>query len=272
MSKIGEDTLFKAFLGDEILNRIYRGSDLIYTRYRISGVLATAPTTPEECALQGKLINGNYEAIPIPYDPETLEFDLTFSAEERPWIYNPYSAVAGGLRTVFKQVVYTAVPPESFNFYGCFNLESVDLSDIAPANKPRTLNGLCRSCGKLQSADFSGLDTSNATNYTQIFDGCSRLTTLNISSWNMSKIYTFSVPFRGCVRLTDLKFGYGLRKSLDLRDSKLLTHESALSVINGLDNIETNETVTFAAQVYSSLSEEEIAMATSKGWSVVKTN
>lgn len=46
-------------------------------------------------------------------------------------------------------------------------------------------------------------------------------------------------------------------------------HDYATSVIGKLDSVDTPKIVTFGSDIYNTLSDEEIALATSKGWTIV---
>lgn len=56
--------------------------------------------------------------------------------------------------------------------------------------------------------------------------------------------------------------------SIDMKDSVLLTHESLMNIINGLPTVETAQTLTVGTVNTAKLTENEIAIATAKGWTV----
>ena len=64
----------------------------------------------------------------------------------------------------------------------------------------------------------------------------------------------------------------GLHNAVYLADSPLLTVESAMVIINGLAEVNSSSaaTLTLHASAYNRLTPEQIAVATSKGWRVVK--
>lgn len=122
----------------------------------------------------------------------------------------------------------------------------------------------------IERIDFSNtiVNTSDITSFEQMFSTCRFLTYADISNFDFNSATTTSNMFYNCHVLTYLKFGKNLKVSIDLSFSPL-SHESALSVINGLAEVTTPQTVTFKAITYNTLTDEEIALATSKGWSVV---
>lgn len=125
--------------------------------------------------------------------------------------------------------------------------------------------GACTSIDARFNQDKPNRDLRNA------FGGDTQLKDLDISTWNMSLNSTWMSyvdMFSNNKALTDLKFGYNLATSISFKSSPL-SHESALSVINGLADIKKAETITFKQSTYDTLTEDEIALATSKGWTII---
>lgn len=148
-------------------------------------------------------------------------------------------------------------------FRGCSNLASLLLPNI----KVSYIQSAFESMSTITSLDASMLDISNVTYTNSAFNSMSKLTTLDISTWDFSRV-TNTFSFLSALRLENLKFGYNLKTSMSFQWTSL-SHESALSVINGLAEVATTKTITFKAATYNTLTDEEIALATSKGWSVV---
>ena len=156
-------------------------------------------------------------------------------------------------------------------------------------------------------------DTSNVTNMTRMFGICENLTT--VPQFNTSKVTTMSDMVAGCENLTtvplfntsnvtniygmfsfcnnltnlggvkDLGKAYTRKTSnfyayeLDLSYCKKLTHESLISVINSLYDLNLTYDVANGGILYSQqlvlgstnlakLTAEEISIATNKGWTV----
>lgn len=76
--------------------------------------------------------------------------------------------------------------------------------------------------------------------------------------------------FKLCKSLANLKFGKGLKKSIDLTDCPL-THTSALSVINGLSKVEEKQTITFSKITYDTLTKDDKEIAENKKWIINRT-
>ncbi len=139
------------------------------------------------------------------------------------------------------------------------------------------------------------LDTSQATNLEYCcqtlnalvpirlgtFD-CTGLTVRLTSSFSCAAIKQLKViinetvvfynTFNNATALTDFELeGILGTNGLSLQNSKLLTHDSLMSVINALKDYSSSSTaytVAFGDENLAKLTEEEIAMATEKGWTL----
>ena len=183
-------------------------------------------------------------------------------------------------------------------FYNCKSLTSLDVSNF-DTSKVTNMNGMFSMCSGLTSLDVSNFDTSNVTLFERMFYGCNNLTSLDISNFDTSKLIGLSDMFGGCNRLSDLylnfnisnityslgsfpyTFSYcfslknvvgkfeGTKYNLYLSDCPL-TAQSAMVFINGLATVTEKRTLSLSATTYDSLTPEQIAIATSKGWTVTR--
>ena len=62
----------------------------------------------------------------------------------------------------------------------------------------------------------------------------------------------------------------GTKFDLDLSNCRSLTAQSAMVFINGLATVTEKRTLALKASTYDSLTPEQIAIATSKGWTVTR--
>ena len=173
-------------------------------------------------------------------------------------------------------------------FTQCEKLKSVNLENIN-TSKVKTMMNIFDSCKNLTTLDLTNFDTSSLENLSGSFRNCSKLTSLDISTWDLSKINVISSMFSSDSKLTNLKFGKNLGKgynrnysnyssfTLDLSSCKLLTHESLMSVIDGLYDLNIKYNVANGGTLYTQklvlgstnlakLTEEEKAIASNKGW------
>ena len=156
----------------------------------------------------------------------------------------------------------------SWLFKACTNLVSLDISNFK-TEKVQDMNNMFSGCSNLTKLDLSNFNTSNCTTLNYMFSGCSNLTTLyvnfDVSKKNNDK---FGYMFYYCDNLTNVIGTFeGLYTGLDLHYSPL-TAQSAMVFINGLAEVEETKTLRLSATTYDALTTEQIAIATSKGWTV----
>lgn len=119
---------------------------------------------------------------------------------------------------------------ESFRemFYGCENLETVDLSTLDTSNvttmremfrdchrlkeidvssfdtsKVTMLYAMFSNCLTLKKLDLSAFDTANVTNIGYMFSACSGLEEVNVSTWDTSKVNYMEGTFLWCDKLQE---------------------------------------------------------------------
>lgn len=155
-------------------------------------------------------------------------------------------------------------------FYGCAGLTTIDVSNF-DTSKVTNMGSMFNCCCALTSLDLSNFDTSKVTYLRQMFSYCNSLTLLNLSGFDLSNNREMVGTFWDCYVLsTVLGPIVGISGNLDLRYSPL-TNASAMVFINGLAEVTEARTITFKASTYDTLTPEQIAVATSKGWNVVRS-
>ena len=163
-------------------------------------------------------------------------------------------------------------------FNDCSNIQIINLGDTS---KVTNMNSMFMSCKKL--ASITGLDTSSCTDFTRTFATCKALTTL--PKLNASSANKLSQMFISCNALTTLGGFENLGQAylttssanydyytLDLSSHTKLTHESLMNVINNLYDIATKgcntQKLVLGSTNLAKLTAEEVAIGTSKGWSI----
>ena len=145
-------------------------------------------------------------------------------------------------------------------FYSCINLTTIPQLNTSKATRMLTM---FLGCGKLTT--IPQLDTSNATNMGEMFSGCTSLT--SIPELNVSRATYFSSIFRNCTSLTSIGM-YGFNRSIDITDTAL-EHDAIVAFLNQAGTAYNNsQTITMGSAKLALLSDEEKAIATSKGWTL----
>lgn len=170
-------------------------------------------------------------------------------------------------------------------FYYCTALTTIPLLDTSNVTQMKSMFAYCSNL-----ITIPAIDTSKVTTMYFMFNNCKNLTTVPLL--DASKVVDVSSMFQYCSALETIEGLKNLgqaytRKTanystykLDLSVATNLTYESLMNVINNLYDLNqnTNLSVDGVCQYTQSLvlgetniaklTEEEIAIATSKGWSV----
>ena len=150
-------------------------------------------------------------------------------------------------------------------FFGCSGLTSLDLSHF-DTSLVTNMASMFQNCSSLTSLDVSDWDTSKVTNMVGIFQNCSKLTSLDLSSWDTSKVTLISDMFSRCSNLNTLKWN-NWKLSVTISQT-VLTQESTKDIVSKLATVDTSHTLTLGSTLLSYLTEDEIAAATNKGWTL----
>lgn len=164
-------------------------------------------------------------------------------------------------------------------FYNCLNLLEIpkgfDVSNVT------NLTNAFYNCTLIDK--LPAINTYNVVNFGGLFSNCKYLKF--IPELNGSSATVITNMFNECISLSDfggfLNLGMSYRKTvaansatykLNLMDSTKLTHDSLMNIINKLYDIKTlgcrAQALVIGPSNLTKLTEEEIAIATSKGWNV----
>ena len=143
---------------------------------------------------------------------------------------------------------------------GCSSLTSFPLINTAKGtNFTYTWDG----CSSL--TEFPQLDLSSGTNFGFTWANCSGLTSFPVL--DLSKGTSFQNTWQNCSSLTTLG-GFGtIKENFDLSPCTKLTVDSLMNVINQAATV-TGKTMTLGSENLNKLTDEQKAVATSKGWTL----
>lgn len=194
-------------------------------------------------------------------------------------VTNMYRMFIGcSLLTTIPKLNTSNVTSISQMFQGCKKLTSIpklDTSNVTSAS------GAFYQCSLLTT--IPELNTSNVTDMNQMFNSCLNL--IEIPLLNASRVINIKEVINqsgkistlggfqnlGEAYLTTQSSNY-LYYKLILSNNTILTHDSLMNVINNLYDIATkgckSQSLVLGTTNIAKLTEEEIAIATSKGWTV----
>ena len=148
-----------------------------------------------------------------------------------------------------------------YMFYFCKSLTTVPLFET---NNVNNMNHMFSDCRNLKTVPQ--FDTSNVRDMSDMFGYCQALK--NVPLLDVSKVNDMSWMFSGCSSLINLGGFTGLKQNLDLSSSPLTT-DSVMNVINNAKDMTSSpKTLTLRQDVFNKLSQDQIATATAKGWTI----
>lgn len=172
---------------------------------------------------------------------------------------------------------FSRVTDMSYMFEKCSGLTGLSLLNFNTENV-KTMFGMFSSCTGITELNLSNFETSSLTETSYMFQYCSGLTSLNLSSFDLTYVSSMTNMFYNCRALTDLQLpdlGHNQScTSLDLSSCSALTKDSILYLFNNaFDRAAAGYTTVFTIKLNATtkalLSEDELAIATNKGFTVV---
>lgn len=163
----------------------------------------------------------------------------------------------------------TNVTNMSNMFYNCKNLSVVPNYNTSNVTTFNYMFYYCENLVTIPQFDTRGVTTINGFSY--MFNNCSNLTSIpvldasNVPYEGASK-YMYAIGF--CPKLVDFGGFIGLRNNIKFSFCNSLSRESVLNIINLADTVTDGQYMTFHKDVIARLTEEDIALAQSKGWTI----
>ena len=272
---------------------IKEGVDILGVVGKYKGVDSSDATATTEDILLGKTAYVNNEKI----EGSMQEYDGSYEGNvsealkitDCSYLFY-YGARLGQVNDILKTCAnYNKV---NYMFGNCSLLKNENI-DFALLDFSNVINMqyVFDGCSSLKTIDFSNLKNNKTEVWIYTFRNCKVLETLDLSGFEMDKTKNISSPFQSCSELTNLKGFKNLGKayteqtsnysaySLVLNNSPKLTHESLMNVINNLYDLNLTYNVANGGTLYrqslkigstnlTKLTEEDIAIATNKGWDV----
>lgn len=170
-------------------------------------------------------------------------------------------------------------------FHYCTNLQQLNLSNWNLSNVT-DLYAMFASCSSLQTLNVYGWNTSNVTKIDNMFDSCYKLQQLDLRTFDANNVTSAYEPFRLCKVLESLVGGKTIDEVISnnitiLNGFKItaislfsqfdtIDRASLRALINGLADItgQTTQTLSIGTTLIAKLTEEDIAIATAKNWTI----
>lgn len=147
----------------------------------------------------------------------------------------------------------------SYAFYGT-DITSVPLFNTSNVTK---ISYAFFDCGEL--LEIPKFNFSKITEIANLFQNCTKLN--KIDAIDLSNITRTYYAFRNCSSLKEF-LPTGLKVSFDLSSSTAFERENLVTVLNNLGTPTTTQTLTIGSTNLAKLTEEDIAIATQKNWTL----
>ena len=157
-------------------------------------------------------------------------------------------------------------------FNGCTNLKNIVWGNVKV--RAQSMGSMFYKCTRMPHIDTSFLDHeyTGTTSISSMFYQCMQLKTLDLSNLNTVSITSAYNIFHTCDFLTNVVFENGCFSNTRLTTLELLgaplSHDCAVDIFNKLAPRTNSPTLKLSATTKGYLTENEIAIATGKGWVV----
>lgn len=111
-------------------------------------------------------------------------------------------------------------------FYGCENLEALDVSGFSTKNV-RSMRSMFNRCRKLKTLDLSGFHTEQVTDMANMFNRCESLRDLRMGRFDTAQVRDMESMFYQC----------GSLERLDLRHFDMSRVENAANMLDGVRGV-----------------------------------
>lgn len=201
------------------------------------------------------------------------EVDLTGVTKNKPNSLGGMFRDASRLKTIkwggfFDGLLPTGTLSAAYMFYGCNSLETIDMSSC-----PEVFLGeavyMFQACSSAKQINLGGMKIIS-NNITNMFAGCSALESLDLSRMTTTNLSVMDRAFYNCTSLTNIIFPDNLFPNSDLASVDLsyspLTRDCVIDMFNKLAARTNSPAIKLSTTTKATLSEEDLAIATGKGW------
>ena len=160
----------------------------------------------------------------------------------------------------------------AYMFYGCSRLcrsGTLDLSGWDVSNVKNMTNLFSNTT--FREIKLDGWDTSNVTSLDSMFYNSRTVQTIpaiDVSSYTTTNGSQYNSPISYCEALRNFGGFIGIKRTWYANTAYSLSYESLLNIINGLADGVSGKTLHLHKDCVNMLSDEDIAIATAKGWSI----
>ena len=151
-----------------------------------------------------------------------------------------------------------------YMFYNCRSFKDASYVPSLNTSKVTNMRNMFYSCSSLTS--IPSFNTSSVTNMYAMFLSCRNLR--SVPSLDASNVTNMSSMFSGCSSLEEIHMT-GMKVSFDISASTKFTREALVEIIGNLAEVTSTQTLTMGSTNLAKLTDDDKAVATGKGWTLV---
>lgn len=221
-----------------------------------------------------------FSKVKVNVQPTLEELTITANGE-----YTPQEGVDGFSKVTVNVLPTKRVVIPNIRITNTLVIDGYWAGELVDTSKLTSMSYMFNGCSQLQYLDVSNWDTSNVIEMNNVFASCSQLQYLDVSKWDASQVTSAENIFFNNHKLNSIvgnrtiddvlanNIGAlnGLNVGLSFWSARAIDRASLRAIINGLADLtgQTAQTLTLGATLLAKLTEEDIAIATNKNWTIV---
>ena len=152
-------------------------------------------------------------------------------------------------------------------FYYCVSLTEIDLTKVLLNDNVMNIMAMFWGCSNLQTINLGKISNLKLQHVGYTFYNCYKLIEI-IGTIDMINNANVSNTFQNCKELKFVNIKNLNITGLDLSTCNKLSYESLMYLINNIIETTTTKTISLGSTNLAKLTDEEKAIATSKGWTL----
>lgn len=263
---------------------LYQGTSLLWKKEELTGLLrgkfTDDSTEADWWIMQGATddygFNGVKTYISNFVNPETKEFALEINSSDKNLqclFNNNYK-----LERIYELPITNETTSLFKLFYGCTSL--IEVPSFANLKNINNMTQMFFNVYNVKEIDLSNIKINESLIISSMFmnNYINNLVTIKLSNWDFTNVIDKSMEIVGIFNNKNFEYLeniigpiYNYNWNVNMISSRRLTTDSAMVLINGLADIDGTRTIQFNISTFNTLTEEQIAIATAKGWSVIRS-
>lgn len=276
------DEILDVRLGTQSVQMIYLGEELVYERQPEYDANMLVGSYFEGANSNDIAVEIDYEDSDGDFASETLRvrdgilkdryayFDVVNSVPRsgnifRVYVYNRFKTI----ESLPKIKCDRDVTLNSFaHSFMCTDVESINFKGVDCSNV-NNMNGAFGLLMKIEYLNLTPLDMSIVTSADYMFSGDEKLKRINFGDNDLFMVCHATNTFHSCTSLTTIRGTLRFQTSVSFSQSPL-DDATAEMLLRNVQQVSITQTIEFSPTTYDRISNELKALATSKGWNIVK--